>query len=206
MRKSNRVRRALRVAPNFNKLLSGDSRVGPPASEQAGIGDKKIVEVDFRQLADGTLVEMIADPEDSSKSLLAICKDGQIRYAAELEYGNQIIRPLAKTNGIIRNVRLPEGAEDYSSAKDLWIEIRKLLWWTLDLSAEHEFLLAAFVMSTCFIEKLSVAPYVAFVGLPGTGKTTALRVLDLVCRRSVLTADISSAAFYEICDRMTPTF
>jgi hypothetical protein len=33
--------------------------------------------------------------------------------------------------------------------------------------------------------------------LPG-----ALRVLNLQRRRSLLTADISSAAFYELCDRM----
>ncbi len=32
-----------------------------------------------------------------------------------------------------------------------------------------------------------------------------MRILSLLCRRSLLTTDISSAAFYEICDRMTST-
>jgi hypothetical protein len=52
---------------------------------------------------------------------------------------------------------------------------------------------------------LPVAPYVALVGLPRSGKTTALRLLDLLCRRSLLTSDITSAGFYETCNRVTPT-
>jgi hypothetical protein len=43
------------------------------------------------------------------------------------------------------------------------------------------------------------------VGPPGSGKTTALRILSLVWRRSLLTADITSAAFYDFCHRMHPT-
>jgi hypothetical protein len=50
-----------------------------------------------------------------------------------------------------------------------------------------------------------VAPYVALVGPPGSGKTTLLKVLRLLCRRALLTADITSAAFYHVCDRLTPT-
>jgi hypothetical protein len=53
--------------------------------------------------------------------------------------------------------------------------------------------------------RLPVAPYLALVGLPGSGKSTVLQVLRLLCRRSLLTADISSAAFYQACDQLTPT-
>ena len=66
-------------------------------------------------------------------------------------------------------------------------------------------LIAAFVVSTWFIESLSVAPYLALVGLPRSGKTTLLQVLNLVCRRSLLTADITSAAFYEVYEKLSPT-
>jgi hypothetical protein len=43
------------------------------------------------------------------------------------------------------------------------------------------------------------------VGLPCSGKSTVLRLLSLLCRRSLLTADITSAALYSVCDRLTPT-
>ncbi len=66
-------------------------------------------------------------------------------------------------------------------------------------------LIAAFVMSTWFIETLPVAPYRTLVGLPGSGKTTLLEVLYQVCRRPLLTADITSAAFYEVYEKLSPT-
>lgn len=49
------------------------------------------------------------------------------------------------------------------------------------------------------------SPYLALVGLPASGKSTVLKVLRLLCRRSLLTADISSAAFYRVCEPLTPT-
>jgi hypothetical protein len=60
-------------------------------------------------------------------------------------------------------------------------------------------------MSTWFIESLPIAPYLALVGLPRSGKTTLLQVLNLVCRRPLLTADITSAAFYEVYEKLSPT-
>jgi len=77
----------------------------------------------------------------------------------------------------------------------------------LDLENDYRFLLACFVVSTWFIdcEHLPVAPYVALVGLSGSGKSTVLKILKMLCRRGLLTADISSAAFYRVCERLTPT-
>jgi hypothetical protein len=66
-------------------------------------------------------------------------------------------------------------------------------------------LIAAYVISTWFIEKLPVAPYLAAVGPPRSGKTTLLQVLNSVCRRPLLTADITSAGFYEVYEKLTPT-
>jgi hypothetical protein len=52
---------------------------------------------------------------------------------------------------------------------------------------------------------LQVAPYLELVGLPRSGKTTLLQVLNLLCRRPFLTADVTSAAFYDVYERLTPT-
>jgi hypothetical protein len=60
-------------------------------------------------------------------------------------------------------------------------------------------------VSTWLIESVQVAPYLALVGPPHSGKTTLLQVLNLVCRRPLLTADITSAAFYEVYEKLTPT-
>lgn len=166
---------------------------------------KRSVEVDFCELEDGTLVELIENPHDATKSILAICENGQIRYVEKLERDNQVLVPIPKDVGVIRHVSLANATEPFDSIRNLLADIMVVLRATLELSIEQIILLASFVLSTWFVEKLPIAPYVAFVGPPGSGKTTALRVLNLLCRRSLLTADISSAAFYEACNQMTPT-
>jgi len=165
----------------------------------------RTVEVDFVELEDGTLVELIQNPQDATKSLLAIWKNGQVRYVEKFECGNQVLVPIPRNAGMIRHVHLATGAECFDSAETLLADIISVLVGTLELSLKQQVLLGSFVMSTWFVEKLPVAPYAAFLGPPGSGKTTALRILNLLCRRSLLTADISSAAFYEVCDRMTTT-
>lgn len=65
--------------------------------------------------------------------------------------------------------------------------------------------MTAFVVSSWFSEMLPVAPYLALLGPPGSGKTSAMRILRLLCRRSLLSADITSAGFYGVCHRLSPT-
>jgi hypothetical protein len=118
--------------------------------------------------------------------------------------GKSLIPP--KENEILRHVRFPSSiCEQLLPVHELLQMIESLLERCLDLEEEYRFLLASFVMSTWVIDRLPIAPYVALVGPPGSGKTMALKVLHLLCRRSLLTFDISSAAFYHACDRVSPT-
>jgi hypothetical protein len=203
--KGHKARQAPRAAIVPIAASSKNPTARASADDPTGRGQQRIIEVDFRELADGTLLEMIEDPHDATKSLLAICKNGQVRYAEKLQFGNQVFVPIPKGTEIIRHVRLAAGTKTCKSAEALLTGIITVLRYTLELSKEELILLGSFVLSTWLVEKLPIAPYVALVGPPGSGKTTALRVLSLLCRWSLLTADISSAAFYELCDRMTTT-
>lgn len=113
--------------------------------------------------------------------------------------------PLAEDE-VLRHVRFPTLiSTTVPSVDDLLQKIESLLEACLDLENENRFLLACFVMSTWLIDRLPVAPYIALVGPPGSGKTVTLKILQLLCRRGLLTSDISSAAFYRACDRVKPT-
>jgi energy-coupling factor transporter ATP-binding protein EcfA2 len=202
--KGHKARQASRaeIAPSASSLNS--STPHSSADGQTGKGPKRTAEVDFCELADGTLVEMIEKPRDPAQSFLAT-KNGRVRYMEKLDCGDRVLIPISKDGDIIRHVRLANGADAYESARDLLAGIMLVLSNTLELSWGQLLLLGCFVLSTWFVEKLSTAPCVALVGPPGSGKTTALRILNLLCRRALLTADVSSAAFYEVCNRMTPT-
>lgn len=164
-----------------------------------------VVETDFTELDDGSLVEIIEDPENPSRTLLAIYKDGHVCLTHRFQHGNRVLVPIPRDRHVVRHVRLPRGVKAYESVPSLLRQTDSILSRCLDIDRGHRLLLEFFVLSTWFIEKLPVAPYVALVGLPRSGKSTALSVLNLLCRRGLLTADITSAAFYRVCDRLTPT-
>jgi hypothetical protein len=162
-------------------------------------------EVDFVELKDGTLIEPIEYPSNPANSLFAVHKDGIVQYAATVEWQGRLLVPVPRGQGILKHVRLPRGAQPCSSPAELLGGIAALILACVDLSMSEVSLIAAFVVSTWFIEDLAVAPYLALVGPPRSGKTTLLQVLNLVCRRPLLTADITSAAFYEVYEKLSPT-
>jgi hypothetical protein len=173
-----------------------------PDSPQSHLPD---VEIHFAELEGGSLAEMVEDPADPTRSVLAVYKDGIVHYAERWLDRNRILVPISRTDLLLKHVRLPQGAEPYDGLDEVIKDVSSFFIFCLDVDSASVALMTAYVFSTWFPDKLSVAPYLALLGPPGSGKTTALRVLSLLCRRSLLTADITSAAFYDICHRIGPT-
>ena len=166
---------------------------------------KLVAEINFAELPDGSLVEMIEDPANPAKSLLAVYKNGTVRCTEELCDRDRVLVPLSRTDQLLRHIRLPQGAEPSGGLQNLVGDVSSFFHFCLDVEQSCWLPMIAFVLSSWFPEKLPSAPYLALVGPPGSGKTTAMRILSLLCRRSLLTSDITSAAFYEVSHRMGPT-
>jgi len=164
----------------------------------------KTQEVDFAQLADGSLLELIQSPQSRSETCLAVWNGDKVVFKNEVNSAGTLFKPMPRS-GHLQHIRLPNGADPYDSVHALLLKINSVFSKCLDVGDHERFLLVGFVVATWFIERLPVAPYIALVGLPGSGKSTALRILGLLCRRPLLTADISSAAFYQVCDQVSPT-
>jgi hypothetical protein len=162
-------------------------------------------EVDFAELEDGTLIEMIEDPSNPANSLFAVYRNGSVQNAAMIECEDRMLVPFPREQTIFKHVRLPRGIAPYESPVELLGGIATFIRDCVDVCVDDATLIAAFVMSTWFLERLQIAPYLALVGLPRSGKTTLLQVLNLVCRRPLLTSDITSAAFYEVYEKLSPT-
>src|SRR5258707_314654 len=168
-------------------------------------GDNSVTEIDFDVLKDGTLVELVEDSEDPGRTRLAVWKDSEAQFVDRLVQDGQVFVPLARNNELLRHLRLPSAVLPYESALALLRRLETLIAQCVAVDEKYVPVLADFVLSTWFVDRLPVAPYLSVIGLPQSGKTTLLRALSLVCRRPLLIADITSASFYHACARFMPT-
>src|SRR5260370_18544868 len=168
-------------------------------------GDDSVTETDFAELTDGTLVELVEGPKHPGQTCLAVWKDGEVRFLDHLDQDGRVLIPLARNNEVLRNIRLPSDAKPYHSVQELLCRLESLISQCIAVDEQYVPVLADFALSTWLVDRFSVAPYLSVVGLPQSGKTTLLKVLSLVCRRSLLIADITSRGFYQACTRFMPT-
>jgi hypothetical protein len=184
----------------YSVLISAsDSETGSPQNHLLE------VETHFSDLKDGSLAELIEDPVNPTRSALAVYKRGIVHYAEQWRDGDRILVPPPRTGQLLKHISLPAGSEPYVRLEELMQNVSCFFHSCLDLEVSWRMLMMAYVLSTWFPEKLPVAPYLALLGPPGSGKTTAMRILSLLCRRGLLTSDISSAGFYDASHRLGPT-
>ncbi len=173
-----------------------------PSNESRG---SSITEIDFAELKDGTLVELVEDSKNPGRTCFAVWKDGEIRFVDRLEQDGQVLVPLSRKNEVLVRLRLPSAVSPYESVQVLLRRLESLISQCIAVDEQYVPVLADFALSTWLVDRFSVAPYLSVVGLPQSGKTTLLKVLSLVCRRSLLIADITSRGFYQACTRFMPT-
>jgi hypothetical protein len=161
------------------------------------------VETDFVQ-NDDWCIELVRNLSYRLALLKFDIKTWNISYDTRIEVEDQVFVPLEEDE-LTRHVRLAYFCGDYGSVRGLFQKIDSVLSLCLDLDERHRFLLACFVLSTWLVDRLPIAPMIAIVGPSQSGKTTAVNALHLLCRRGLVTSDISSAAFYRHCDRLMPT-
>src|SRR6266481_6815380 len=184
---------------------AGESSLAPSLEKRGASLPSEGIEIDFAELKDGTPVELLEDPANPNRTLLGIWQGREVHLVDRLEQDSQLFIPPARNSEILRHIRLPKDAKPYDSVQELLRRLETFISQCVAVDEQHVAILADFVLSTWFIDRFSVAPYLSVIGLPQSGKTTLLRVLSLVCRRSLLIADITSAGFYQACARFMPT-
>jgi hypothetical protein len=175
---------------------------GIPPNKSDG---NSVTEIDFAELKDRTLVELMEDAKHPGRTCFAVWKQGEVRLVDRLEQDGQVFVPLPRNNEVLGRLRLPSAALPYKSVQELLGRLESLISQCVAVDEKYVRVLADFVLSTWFVDRLEVALYLSVVGLPQSGKTTLLRVLSLVCRRPLLIADVTSASFYNACTRFMPT-
>ncbi len=162
-------------------------------------------EVDFAALTDGTLLELIEDPEDPGRTLLVAFKEGRHQITRRFEYAGKILVPTGRCSEGLADVRLPRGILPNKSSEELQFWLCNSIPRCVDLPDVYRAIVASFIPYTWIADRLPTALYLSVVGLPASGKTTLLEFLSLLCRRALLVSDITPAATYEACSRFNPT-
>jgi hypothetical protein len=194
-----------------NPHLRNTSTISPdldPAGHRADISaDETLPQkaIDFAELADGSLVELIEDPENSERTLFAVFKNGRVRFVDRIKDGTRILVPAPRRAAGLADVRLPRGVMNYGSTLKLFAEIFQCIGYVVDIPKDYVAPLAAFVLYTWVADRLPTAVYLSIVGLPQSGKSTLLALLNLLCRRSLLVNDVTQAAAYRVCDKFGAT-
>jgi hypothetical protein len=172
--------------------------------------------LDSGHLPDGSnaIVDLVLDPADESK-VKFICYEPaeneghkeapQIAYSEILADSGHAYLPQQVDPNLLTSIRMPRQAEPYESLQQLISAISTLILRCVALSETDARLLAHFVLSTWLTDRLPVAPYLALVGPPQSGKTTLLRVLHLLCRRSLSAADATAITLLHLCHKLHPT-
>jgi hypothetical protein len=124
-----------------------------------------VSEIDFAELKDGTLVELMEDSRNSGQTCLAVWKDGEVRFVDRLEQDGQVFVPLSRKNEILGRLRLPSAAMPYQSVQELLSRVESLISQCVAVDEQYVTLLADFALSTWFVDRVSVAPYLSVVGL-----------------------------------------
>src|ERR1700732_4701715 len=73
------------------------------------------VQIDFAELEDGSLAEVIEDPADPNQTLLAISKRARIRLAGRVEDRGRMLVPMPRHTLGFSDVKLPRGVMPYNS-------------------------------------------------------------------------------------------
>jgi hypothetical protein len=202
--------RPLAVPPESESQLPGPSVrklnrravVGPSTARHFHPAPEQL---EFRAFEDGTLVDLVRDAAAPEVPSLLISKHGSVRIQKEFHHADKIFVPRLVEPSLFAAVRLPTGIVRSPSTREIFRDLEDCMSMYIDIERNQQHLVATFVMCTWFQDLLPVAPYLWLTGPYGSGKTTLLRLLDCLCRRSVMAGDVTPAALYSLPSALMPT-
>lgn len=197
---------SLKCSAGYRHRRSRIAQTVVETDRPVGRGSLPVREVEFAELEGGVLVEIVEHPVIPGSTLLAVFQKGKVEYRDRLVHHGEILLPFPRDRDIFRAIPLPRTAKPYGKVNQLINDILSFLLKGVDFGdPSYPCILAHCVMASWLIDQLDVAPYVFLVGLPQSGKSTLLAMLKMICRRPLLTADVTSAALYQVGSRLGPT-
>lgn len=181
--------------------------------------DQKIVEVSFfengeiilEQIKDATLAphatRYMVGPQKNDFAFLCLDKKtNDIKIVESYEIDNITYKPIVNKIALANDVKLPTGVEEYGTTNDLLTEIKEYLLYYFDPPKLFEEFLPCYVLFTWVYDRFPFIPYIHFLGLTGTGKTTAAETVSTICYKSIdAGGSMSMASMFRLVDQWRGT-
>jgi len=150
-----------------------------------------------RAFADGTLVELLYQPEAKVTALAVARPSGVIDVVADVVAATgEHLAPYSATNNLITTecVLLPSEVGDFGSKAELLADLREYLHRYVDLPELFEEIAAHYVLLSWVYDAFNELPYLRFRGDFGTGKTRALIAIGSVCYKPFFASGASTVS------------
>lgn len=112
------------------------------------------VEVEFKLLDDGRVVELVEDPADPSKTKLAVFDGGRVYLTDAVEDRGQILVPIGRTADGLEDVNLPRASRPYQSAEEVFYRTHNVIVSCVTLPKPYSLVTAAIVLNSWFADRL----------------------------------------------------
>ena len=146
-------------------------------------------------LADGSLVEMVYQPE-ANRTCFAVFRDGALTYEDTLLVQGRRLVPYSPHNSLLVNdvVLFPSRAEDYGTEETLVREIQGFIHRYVDVSPAFEQITAYYVLFTWMYDAFHELPYLRVRGDTGSGKTRFLLTIGSLCYKPIFASGASTVS------------
>lgn len=147
-----------------------------------------------RRLRDGTLVELVYDPQQKHTQL-AVGKGSEVnthdKYALA---SGTLLAPYSATNNLIKHavILLAAHPEPFGSVTELITRIEEYIDRYVDLSNGFRTLTAYYILLTWVYDAFNELPYLRLRGDYGSGKTRALLVIGSLCHKAFFASGAST--------------
>jgi len=148
--------------------------------------------------------EAVIDPQ-KPQSLQLHSRDGtRFSTSPQIEHRGQIYMPAKLTEGLAQIVRFPLPSTEFSSHEKLTDAMAELFCTFGRTTKEDSNLLAAFALSTWFVDSFRAAPVLHLTG-PSTRVHLMMRLLACLCRRPLLLGRLDLASLSTLPEGLNPT-
>ncbi len=148
------------------------------------------------QLADGTLVEMVLDPE-TKRSSFVLAKSGECHSADSVAISPSLrLVPYSARNNLLAHevVLLPSEPAEYDSDTELLSDIESFIHRYVDVTPLFEKIASYYVLLTWVYDGFNELPYLRLRGEPGSGKTRFLLTVGSLCYKPIFASGASTVS------------